>query len=1107
MKPARDPTAALGPAASPGTPAAPPPDPADLEIPGTGRGGWILASVLGLAAFALYLATLSPSAFPGLPANLLARHCFLDTADPPLLDPLWGWLVRTMTAWSPANPARWPNLFSAFCGGLAVFLLSALVVRLRYYIPIDAPASLYRRERLARLLAAFSAGIYLTCSVPFWIAANRSLPATFHLLLILLVLFAFSSYQRTGSYLRLVLVGVLAGAGGVETTTLFLLFPLFPAIIARHRFSESQAPFLVPVLLLGFSFLLSAAGAWALLVHVHSATGAAALAGIETPWALFVEILKSQARLVTQIQFTVGLPILFSVTGIPWLFLFLFSYRSPTSYEWAESIGRFLFLGVLVLVLFNSMVSPWNYLGMTLFLVAPYAIMAACAGYAVGELVLIAYPRPADTRFTRFARRLALLAVAAALPAIAASAFTNIPITRGNGGALPVAADAILRDRPPARDVILSAGAFDNPLRLLLRARRENVLVVTVPKTSSPAYNRSLAPFFEGQPAFSAPLEQGNFGTFIAPFLLDEAGLSRTASIEFEHVLRAYGYPASLGLLTCIYPTPAEREAALGSLFAANRGFWERIRPLLRAVPHEKNPSRPYFDHIASQASKHANDFALVLASADPPRLPEAVEALRAAADFRPANIAPVANLLILAAAHPGLLPDGELDALRDRFQHLELSTPAPSLYNAAFSHGYLLAPDLGDGTTRLWMYSGVPSVPENAEQLLAGDPAEAERKARLRRLVLFAHYDAPPSVPLYALAPRLVSAYSFLPTILALARNAIASCDFDAAGVYLAQAEEHGASPFELALDRALLDYARGNAASALQSLLDLANQAYSDLRVWLAIATVVPPESPLYDQAISIIAQRRGRNPLLYLATANLHLARNHLDSARRDINAALDLDPREPRFWEFILDIDERQHATDLRNQHLDILLAFNPNHPYRFNAIANDAFAAGDYPLAQDAFQKALLHSRNATTLVQYASFLLRRTDAPDPEEALRLLDEALLLVPDHTDARLLRARANIALSRFPDALKDLDAFLDLRPSEPSARLLRALLLAKTGNRPASGAEIPFLWQNRARLSREEVRRLRLLRNALPPSLVPPLDTPPATTDQHPPTANR
>ena len=297
MKLPSDPTAALGPAASPGTPTAPPPDPADLEIPGTGRGGWILAAVLGLAAFALYLATLSPSAFPGLPANLLARHCFLDTADPPLLDPVWGWLVRTMTVWAPANPARWPNLFSAFCGGLVVFLLSALVVRLRYFIPIDAPASLYRRERIARLLAALSAGIYLVCSVPFWIAANRSLPATFHLLLVLLVLFAFSAYQRTGSYLRLLLVGVLAGAGAVETTTLYLLFPLFPAIIARHRFTESQAPFLVPILILGVSFLASAAGAYALLVHAHFATGTAALIGIGTPWHLFVEILKSQARL------------------------------------------------------------------------------------------------------------------------------------------------------------------------------------------------------------------------------------------------------------------------------------------------------------------------------------------------------------------------------------------------------------------------------------------------------------------------------------------------------------------------------------------------------------------------------------------------------------------------------------------------------------------------------------------------------------------------------------------------------------------------------------------------------------------------------------------
>ena len=94
---------------------------------------WVVPVILLAGALGLYLGTMSPGAFPGLPAKSLAWHLQLDAA-PTLLDSMWGRLVR-FCAWLPGtSTAGWAGVFSAVFGALCVALVSILMMRVRYQI-------------------------------------------------------------------------------------------------------------------------------------------------------------------------------------------------------------------------------------------------------------------------------------------------------------------------------------------------------------------------------------------------------------------------------------------------------------------------------------------------------------------------------------------------------------------------------------------------------------------------------------------------------------------------------------------------------------------------------------------------------------------------------------------------------------------------------------------------------------------------------------------------------------------------------------------------------------------------------------------------------------
>ena len=196
-------------------------------------GGRTLAGAVSCGAFIAYLATMSWTAFPGLPTQSLLEPLGWSP-KPGVLDPLWGVLVSLFARLPLLPVAAWMGWFAALCGASCVYLVVRLMAHVGYHRWIAWTKTSQAKERQARHLSGVVAGLYLAGSVPFWVASTRSLPATFHLWLLLMAAHVFSAYQRRGRLLHLGSLGLLYGLGMAESETFLVFLPMALVLVGME---------------------------------------------------------------------------------------------------------------------------------------------------------------------------------------------------------------------------------------------------------------------------------------------------------------------------------------------------------------------------------------------------------------------------------------------------------------------------------------------------------------------------------------------------------------------------------------------------------------------------------------------------------------------------------------------------------------------------------------------------------------------------------------------------------------------------------------------------------------------------------------------------------
>lgn len=1003
---------------------------------------WLVVLFLLLAGLGLYLGTLSSGAFPGLPAKSLAWHLGLD-ATPTLLDSLWGRLVRLCANLPGGNVAFATGLLSAVFGALCAAMVSFLMMRVRYSIHDSHDPAENGREEQARLLAGLTAGLFVLLCIPFWVLSTRSLPGTFHLLLLLATACLFSEYQRTGRPSHLYLLGLIYGVGITEFATFWVFAPLAALLIMRAMLQRAE--FSWPVILRTGACLVPG-----LLLYVWNgatlwADPAVRLRGFTSMGSVIWFIWRDQWHLIVNAPQTSGFLLVMAMTLLPWGTLFLLRAKRPAwRYSFWQVSLRLVVLALSMAVVFDASLSPWKFFGMNYVMATPYLILAACAGYVAGEFWVMGQVR--DHRNAGIGQPLRSLmgVVGALMPvAILVAGVLNFPAADGRPGNDFQAFAGQVLDDLQGRDVLISGGVLDDSLRLMAKQRGMDVKVITAPQTVTVPYRQFLSGFFT-EPRQQALLQVG-FGPFLQDFLAQDEGLRRTAAFDLCDPLREFGYLVPDHLVFRV--EPSEDRVDFPHLLENQKPFWARVEKLGATLASPRNPAFVYQGYLLRIASKVANN--LGFAQIEHGDRAGAFETFQQARRIDSSNISALLNLLTLALAEKrpeAAEYQAEWDAFKDRHVDSRVMWSLASLYGYVHNTGLLVRQGL------MWAVSGKPSMAEAEFRRASGGKAvNPEVKNFLGRAYL-ERGNLEQSAKYYREAvkgnPQDANA------LLMLAEMAIGSEEYAEAQTLLDQARQAGVPETKLRFERAMLEYLQGRPEAALLQLKELVREDRENVRAWavLAILTGDGSDKETYEKALKALRDLRGTSPDVRLMLAELYMRKGEWADARAELDQVTRMNPRQIRAWEMMVSADFGERKRELAEDHVRVLLTLDPENFTGNLMLGSFQYARGQYSLAESSYRTALKARRDPTAMNDLAYLLMIRRG--QMEEARQLVEEALVLQPKSPVFLSTRGELNLREGRYEEAERDLQQVLAAMPDSAQALLLSAQLYAARGQAAAA-----------------------------------------------------
>lgn len=996
-------------------------------VPGQDRA--MALAVAGLA-FGAYWATMSWTAFPGVPVQSL-----LDalgwSANPGALDPLWGGLVQ-ISARLPLLPvAAWTGLFAALSGSFCVYLVVRLMGNVGYRRWMAWTKSSQAKEHQARRLSGCVAGLYLAASVPFWVAATRSLPATFHLGLLLLAAHLFSVYQRSGKRIHLGLFGLLYGVGMVEFATFLVFLPLALAFLGMEFYrwrtlasGRAHAAF--------WGGLLAGAAGYPLQAFLLVRRGACA-----SPGEALGRILQAQFDSIVLPRTHPGFIVILFFCVVPWVLLFAVSRRSPWFYEVPQVLLRLMFVGGLLALLFNVSFSPWRLLGIHYLMVTPYLLFAICMGYMAGEFWILGEPPPPRSSRARRMVRRASGAFAVLLPvAIVAGGVWNGREADGRHGAFAAQAVAEILSRVGSRDVLYSAGPLDDSLRLAAGERRRGLRVVRATRTESPTYLRHLAGQFTND-LLRLPLSEGDFARFHRNWMLTDGAIARTAAVDLPDAFHAFAIPVPDGLVYRLEPTLDGVDG--NALLASQQALWNWLEGMAKHPVPERSLARPQQDWLCAMGAKTANNLGVLLA--DQGERDGARQAFRAARRMHPENLAALMNLLELARGDAS--PDA--DELEEEWNRRRESLRAER-WTLGGRYGYLWKPTAWAERGFPWALSGKPS---GAGPMPPGQENAAAELDLLAQWLDQAYLRWGAPVPEeWALRAKLGRNDKDTEALMELARLALRRKDPDTAEVYLAEALAMGLPEAELRFDRAIAAAVRGDRTHAVRLLKEIERENPSDVRVWSALLRLADASDPVRQQAMRILKNQPAGRVGIHLVLAWEHLLNYRWQEAEEELDRVVQLNPRQRQAWELMVVLGQLKGKRRLIEAGTRTLIAEDPQHALAYIRRSLGASRQGRLEAAESELQAGLQLGRNPDLLNTLAYIKIQNNE--DEKVIRSLLDEAIAKRPFHPVYRCTRIELELREGNLDDAWAELQAVRKAMPEYMPAALLAARVLMAQGN---------------------------------------------------------
>ncbi len=1084
----------------------------------------------------VFYRTLFTHVYPGLSAYLIS--CAAGLCQPEDLSyPLFNMATRFIAMLPYATLPVRLNLFCVVCGALATSLFYLMTARMVFMLAcedsggsmaalppsprdpdnkspekadtgiatnvdgsISIPASVQKhnwRVAHAAVLGGLGAASVLAFCAPFWLVSTRLYPYSFDLLLFLLIVNLFISYDQRGGLWAL-LCGVLLLSVCITESTLFILLaPVGGLLILRTMILNGQATIhnILFAILIGLSgltislFILWDAAAYCIAVTTPS------------PRLILNAYTQTLLREILSWIPSFGWSYAFVQVLFPSsiaLFVFSHSFRQRNFINFALQI---VLVSTLVPSLLNLPVSPWGIARLTFKIpVFSYVIIALLTGLmiAVWFLMREIYEENPDEDLDYYEYRdnpvVCRIGAVLCWPLLLLTfvtpfrSFTDVDPKKGRFA--DDVTEIIYRDLG-SRDWLVNNRFLRH--HLLIRAhsdgRRLNFITTFPPHeaedTKILTEHIKTSPDFEANRYRLINAADLSASTFLKEWLLTETNAhARIAIFDAPENWRDNGFYA---IPSGFFLSGIRKDVTLDNelMVAKHNNLVNDLMPIL--YPETPDSIRLFTlirRTLRQQLALIYNELAILLNQCE--RQEDASVLLKQAEKLAPGNLSVMINRYFLALNQGGG-PDA-LTEIENRLRDVPKQVNTFTLNTKALQseNGTLINEDVVELIRKnLWQKTNVFRHLLLYSTQSKKDPLSVIRDTKREFYA---------SISKYIEANELDNAERQLNFLIDIderdrfalinkARIAIERRDLPEAGLWLDLAKENGVPAGEFIWHEASILFIKGKLDAARSMLNEVIPSRPNDILLWGLLGKILISLNEYPELETRVFpamhsASSKKEHYLMYVIRGYIlkHNGPQDFQAARSSFLRALTLNKNLTSVREELLQIDDVLNVPAFSEEDAKAMLRLDPEHTFANYLLGSVRLRRGQLELAEDLFLRSMMKERNAPACAGLGAVMLKKGKLDVAEKLLRhsLSLDSSRLFTNHTLAKLL-----IEIGHIDEAEKTLTPLIDCRPEDLDIRLTTIRLLIEQKKFNKAAMLVSEMLDNEDYLPREVVHELRPL----------------------------
>ena len=945
----------------------------------------VLAAVMGVISFVIYLATLSAGAFPGSSAELVVQY----TGAMPVRTasrPVWVALVWVFQRLPLGGDAVFRiNLLSAVCGALAVSMLCRLLIG-TVRLVIDTDVVDEGDARWAATLAGITGSLALTFCAPFWIVSTRAHFLALDVLLLVVAAQLMLLYARQGASRLLPILAFFYAVGTAQSATFIVFGPLYVGVLfllmwRRGQLRPSPILAMVAAMLAGLCLYLVAA-------LIYRGSDGYAVYEYRGVWDVAWSVLRQQYYMLTRSLPKVGWLMILFIAALPWFVTLLVARRALNAErDWTYFILHVVMTGMVGMVLFNTRFAPWTMLRFSRLLVTPYLLTAASIGYlaAYWYLLPLSWNVDVDDQKKRALRRtIGPVLTVIIIVAVCITSLRNVNDSDGRSARLMNNFAREVVAGLDGRTWVVTHGSMDNHLYLAADAADLELHLLNLRRSADPDYLRYIGSLLP------TPREKNLVRLGVMPLLRewlsnDTSVTDRLAMFSTPDLWIATGFtvvPQKLVFLGVRDPATIDADA----LVALHREFWQRVVPDAEEASRPDGPLGGSELMIPRRVSMGANNLGVLLE--DLGRPDDAFAAYGKALEVDDNNISALLNM-------SGMLRGGYQTARAEEIQsRLKEAAAAFKDHKMAWSlsrmYGYVRSPQAFARLGWTWALSGSQDMAVAGLRKALGLVPD-EQRAGIQQVLAGVYLSQEKDEESESLYRELLEKDSKnVSALLGLARIAARQGRTEEAEALLVRAQDAGAAVEIVTVQRARARAASGDLPGARAILEALLDENPDVVMGWTTLADVLLRQNDRTALDSCLRRLERFKKGRLTAVAMRGHLAMMDGDwpAAAAHYRTVLIAQPSNPQLLERVLQTDLLTGKRDEAEEHALALLRLDAG-----NALANYAVGAiqlerGKHAMAEDSYRRSLATRETPEALNDLAWLLCIRLKYVEAEKFAR-----------------------------------------------------------------------------------------------------------------------